>query len=42
MTRLIILGNGKLTILYDKGYTLGELYYPLPIDNHLHQAKLGI
>jgi len=42
MTRLIILGNGKLTVLYDQGYILRELYYPLPIDNHLHQAKLGV
>ncbi|BCU69149.1 glycoside hydrolase family 15 protein [Stygiolobus caldivivus] len=42
MARLIILGNGKLTILYDQGYTIRELYYPLPIDNHLHKAKIGI
>ena len=41
MTRLIILGNGKLTILYDQNYVIRELYYPLPIDNHLHQINIG-
>jgi GH15 family glucan-1,4-alpha-glucosidase len=42
MTRYIVSGNGKLTVLYDDHYIIRELYYPLPIDNHLHQGRIGI
>ncbi|ARM76065.1 glycoside hydrolase family 15 protein [Acidianus manzaensis] len=42
MTRYIILGNNKLTILADKDYYLRELYYPLSTDNHLHVGRIGI
>lgn len=42
MTRSIILGNGRLTILADQNYLLRELYYPLSTDNHLHMGRIGI
>ena len=42
MTRYIILGNGSLTLLSDAKLTYRELYWPLPIDNHLHESKIGI
>lgn len=41
MTRHIILGNGKLTALFDSSYLMRELYYPLSVDNHLHAGRMG-
>lgn len=42
MTRYIILGNNKLTILADQNYYLKELYYPISTDNHLRIGRIGI
>ena len=42
MTRYVISGNGKLTVLYDSHFVLRELYYPLAVDNHLHQGRTGL
>ncbi|BCS93717.1 glycoside hydrolase family 15 protein [Metallosphaera javensis (ex Sakai et al. 2022)] len=41
MTRSIVLGNGKLTTLFDTNYLMKELYFPLSIDNHLHTGRIG-
>ncbi|MBB5253333.1 glycoside hydrolase family 15 protein [Sulfurisphaera ohwakuensis] len=42
MVRYVILGNGSLTLLADSKLNYRELYYPLPIDNHLHESKIGL
>ncbi|MEM0373305.1 MAG: glycoside hydrolase family 15 protein [Sulfolobaceae archaeon] len=41
MTRYIVLGNGNLTILYDKYYTIRELYYPLTTTNNCEAIRIG-
>ncbi|BAK54711.1 glycoside hydrolase family 15 protein [Sulfurisphaera tokodaii] len=42
MVRYVIIGNGSLTLLADSKLNYRELYYPLPIDNHLHESKIGL